>query len=130
MIFNKYANYYDLLYYDKDYDLETEYITEIIKKYNESTNTILDLGCGTGRHAELLTKKGFYVHGVDMSQKMIEHAKNRAVNNNKLNFTVGNIQNFNFNKQYDAITALFHVMSYQNDDESINRCFSNIYIDI
>lgn len=127
MIFDKYANYYDLLYYDKDYALEAEYISQIIKKYGEGTNTILDLGCGTGRHAELLTKKGFYVQGVDMSQKMIEHAKKRSENNNKLNFTVGNIQDFNFNKQYDTITALFHVMSYQNDDECVNKCLSNIY---
>lgn len=127
MVFDKYANYYDLLYYDKKYDLEAEYISKIIKKYSENTVTILDLGCGTGKHAELLSKKGFYVQGLDMSEKMIEHANKRAVNNNKLNFTVGNIQDFSFNRQFDVITALFHVMSYQNNDECINKCFSNIY---
>ena len=33
MIFEKYAKYYDLLYKDKDYKAESEYISSLIKKY-------------------------------------------------------------------------------------------------
>ena len=37
MVFNEYAHYYDLLYKDKDYVGEAEYIDSLIKKYNGKT---------------------------------------------------------------------------------------------
>ena len=40
----------------------------------------LDLGCGTGNHAHLLSQKGYSVFGVDRSQKMINIAKTRETN--------------------------------------------------
>ena len=42
--FNKYSKYYDLLYDDKNYDLESEYVYNHIKK-KSSPKSILELGC-------------------------------------------------------------------------------------
>jgi SAM-dependent methyltransferase len=39
---------------------------------------ILDLGCGTGRHAIELTKRGYAVTGVDLSASQLERAKEKA----------------------------------------------------
>ena len=127
MVFDTYANYYDLLYKDKDYEGEVEYIDKIIKKYTDKANSILDLGCGTGKHAELLSHKGYFIHGVDASEKMLEKANLRARYNSKIQFTLSNIQDFNLKVKFDVVTALFHVMSYLNDDDSINQSLKNIY---
>lgn len=40
---------------------------------------ILDVGCGTGRHSLELAKRGYSVLGVDLSEKQLEHARNKAV---------------------------------------------------
>ncbi|OXS77038.1 hypothetical protein B1B04_01145 [Lysinibacillus sp. KCTC 33748] len=73
--FNQYAEYYDLLYKDKDYIQEANYIDSLLQKYSSNTKSILELGCGTGKHAIILGKKGYKVHGVDLSEGMIREAK-------------------------------------------------------
>jgi 2-polyprenyl-3-methyl-5-hydroxy-6-metoxy-1,4-benzoquinol methylase len=40
--------------------------------------TILDLGCGVGRHAILLAKAGFSVHAVDASPTAVEYVDRQA----------------------------------------------------
>ena len=65
-VFYSYAQYYDLLYREKDYPGEVDYVDALIKKYAvNDARTILDLGCGTGGHAILLARKGYRVTGVD-----------------------------------------------------------------
>ncbi len=55
MVFNKqYANAYDSLYQDKDYEKECDFIEAIFEKNKRNPRTILDLGCGTGGHAIVL----------------------------------------------------------------------------
>ena len=67
MVFDEYAEYYDLLYKDKDYVAEANYIDGILQKYATGCQKILELGCGTGKHAELLSHKGYEITGIDMS---------------------------------------------------------------
>ena len=50
MVFEKYAQYYDLLYQDKDYRAETDYILSLIKKYQPETSQSLEFGAGSGIH--------------------------------------------------------------------------------
>ncbi len=55
MNFNLYSTYYDLLYNNKDYESESNYILNILKNYsNYQITSILELGGGTGKHAHYL----------------------------------------------------------------------------
>ena len=87
-VFGNYSKYYNLLYKEKNYQLETDYITDLINKYNSHVETILELGCGTGNHAEYLSRKGFNIHGGDRSEEMLNIAK-IIEKNNSLIFTHG-----------------------------------------
>ena len=117
MVFDEYVEYYDLLYKDKEYVAEVNYVDGILQKYANGCQKILELGCGTGKHAELLSHKGYESTGIDMSDDMLEKAYIRAENNNSLSFLHSNIQEFSLGGKYDAVTAWFHVMSYQNTYE-------------
>ncbi len=119
-----YSQYYDLLYSDKDYMGEVNYVDNLIKSSLKSAKTLLDLGCGTGKHAELFCEKGYHVHGVDLSHEMLKIAQTRTLNKqNKLQFTHSNIQELNLNQQFDVVVSLFHVMSYQNSNEALIQAF-------
>jgi len=119
-----YSQYYDLIYTDKNYESEVEYIDKLIKENINSAFTILDLGSGTGKHAELLCDKGYQIHGVDLSFEMLKIAeKRRNGKEHKLTFSQSNIQDLELNKKFDIIVSLFHVMSYQNSNEELIKTF-------
>jgi len=119
-----YSQYYDLVYSDKDYYTEVEYINKLIRQNRPNTNTILDMGCGTGKHAELLCDKGYSVHGIDLSEDMLKVAEGRRVGKEaKLNFTHSSIKELELEKKFDVVVSLFHVMSYQNSNDELIKAF-------
>lgn len=118
MVFNAYASYYDLLYRDKDYSEEAEYVASHIRGCMPQAKRILELGCGTGAHAEHLARMGFTVHGVDMSGEMLVRAEARRVAlpaevSARLSFSLGDVRTVRTGQTYDVVISLFHVMSYQ-----------------
>jgi SAM-dependent methyltransferase len=121
--FGGYARYYDLLYRDKDYHGETEFIDRLIRRYAPGARRILELGCGTGGHGILLAEKGYNVVGLDRSEEMLAAAGQRvaqlpAATTSRVNFFQGDARSFKVEGRFDVALALFHVMSYQlqNDD--------------
>lgn len=125
MSFQKeYSKYYDLLYKDKDYKAETAYACSLMGKYSpEKQESLLDVGCGTGRHLSEFCKKGYIVYGVDRSKEMIAIARLNAPD---AKLFVGNSCDFLLNKRVDVVVSLFHVMSYQASNEDMFGSFKNI----
>ncbi len=122
-----YSRYYDLIYQGKDYSSEVEYVDTLIKNEPIKIKTILDLGCGTGRHDELLCNKGYVVHGVDISEEMLKVAETRRKNiENKLVFNQSDITKLELNQKFDAVISLFHVMSYQISNKALDEVFSRV----
>lgn len=119
-----YSEYYDLLYNDKNYKSEVDYIDKLIKENSFNARSLLDMGCGTGKHAELLSDKGYIVHGIDLSEDMLKVAEKRRIGReDKLLFTNSNIQELQLEKKFDAVISLFHVMSYQNSNDELTKAF-------
>lgn len=128
-IFGNYARYYNLLYLDKDYLGEAEFIHQLLQTHAPSTQSILELGCGTGNHARLLAKEGYDVHGVDFSPEMLQQASDRLSQlpqelASRLAFSQGDIRKIQLNRQFDAIISLFHVISYQTTNEDLQAVFA------
>lgn len=121
-VFDAYAAYYDLLYKDKNYKEEAHYVHQLIQQYNSNATSILDMGCGTGNHAAAFTTLGYQVHGVDLSDKMIDLArKNHEASN--IEFSQGDIRYVRLPNRFDAIVALFHVVCYQTKDADLLGVF-------
>ena len=121
---NIYSQYYDLLYSDKDYAGEVDYIIKLIKENSNEAKTLLDMGSGTGKHAELFCNNGYIVHGIDLSEDMLKIAKNRIKDKeDKLSFSHSKIQELDLNKKFDVVVSLFHVMCYQNSNNELIKAF-------
>ena len=83
-IFDKFAIYYDLIYHDKSYVKEVNFIVKTLKKYGKKNiQNILDIGCGTGSHSVLLAKKGFSITGIDRSKQALDIAREKFNANNQ-----------------------------------------------
>lgn len=128
MVFNAYARYYDLLYRDKDYSAEAGYVAAHIRGHAPQAKRILELGCGTGAHAEHLAHLGYTVHGVDMSEEMLSLAEARKAASPadvaaRLSFGLGDVRSVRTEQTYDAVISLFHVMSYQSTNADLVAAF-------
>lgn len=121
-VFDDYARYYDLLYKEKDYAGEAAYIHALIQKYKPGAKTILNLGCGTGKHDACLEQLGYQISGVDLSDTMLVEAHKRAISG-KLEFFKGDVRAVDLGKKFDIVVSLFHVMSYQTTDDDILAAF-------
>ncbi|MFA5276470.1 MAG: methyltransferase domain-containing protein [Candidatus Omnitrophota bacterium] len=125
--FIRYARYYDLLYRDKDYKEEVDYVDRLITRYSGRQNkTLLDIGCGTGNHDSGFVKKGYKVAGIDRSREMISIAKNRFSAENRLEFSIRDVSNFSLRKKFDIAVSLFHVMDYLPVNEVFLESLINI----
>ena len=120
--FNLYAQYYDLLYKDKDYKKEAEYLHTLIRKHSPNAKTILSLGCGTGNYEFELEKLGYEIVGVDISQQMIDIA-DISRGKSKCEFIQGDIRNIRLDRTFDIVISMFHVMCYQTSNEDLLNAF-------
>ena len=66
--------------------------------------TMLDLCCGTGRHAIELSRRGYEVVGYDLSLSMLARAADEAQERDqKLNFLQGDVREMTFDEAFDGV---------------------------
>jgi predicted TPR repeat methyltransferase len=124
-VFDEYAKYYDLLYTEKDYGAECDFIEELFSHFQTaSIHEILDLGCGTGGHAIPLAERGYSLLGVDLSETMLEKAVKKAAKSPvDVEFLRSDIRELSLDRQFDAVLAMFAVMSYQTENDDLLSVF-------
>jgi SAM-dependent methyltransferase len=123
-VFADYAPWYDLLYEDKQYSSEVEFVERRLRDHGVTPGKVLDLGCGTGLHAIEFARRGWRVAGVDLSEEMIAKAKRRAAQAGlAIPFRQGDACIAGPEHDFDTVVSLFHVASYQNDRERLEALF-------
>ena len=84
---------------------ECDFIEKEIK-FNKSTR-ILDIGCGTGRHSIELSKRGYTVTGIDLSESQLKQARFKASRQNlEIDFQKQDARSLNFLEEFDLVIML------------------------
>jgi len=76
-LFGNYARTYDREVFTKGTVQEVDFIEAELG--GDRSVTILDVGCGTGRHAIELARRGFSVTGIDLSENQLTRAREKAI---------------------------------------------------
>ena len=105
-LFENYANQYDKECFTQGTSDECDFI-EREASYSKQLG-ILDLACGTGRHAIELSKRGYKnLVGVDLSESQIKRAKEKAHTEQvEIDFRVEDARNLPFNSEFDLVIML------------------------
>ena len=103
--FKDYAKYYDLIYNDKNYAKEIDFLEEIFG-VTFKPKKILEVGCGTGNYTKLLLERGYDVTAVDISEDMLKVAAEKCA----CKCIQGDISDIELNEKFDACLALFAVL--------------------
>lgn len=120
-----YARVYDLLYADKDYDRECDILEGLFDRLHENrVARLLDLGCGTGKHATNLARRGYEVLGVDASETMVRLA--RESSDGDVDFEQGDLRTFRTGPPFDAVLMMFAVLSYQLSNEDVSKALRTV----
>jgi SAM-dependent methyltransferase len=109
---------------------EAQRLVELItKNINLKSNSkILDMACGSGRHAIIFAKKGFDVTAVDLSERLLSEAKENADQNSvKIDFVLTDILDFETTRRFNLALNLFTSFGYFDDDEDNFRVILKAY---
>lgn len=90
---------------------------------------ILDIGCGTGRHSIELAKRGYQVTGFDLSETMLDKAKEKArAAGVEIDFRLADARDFKYNSEYNlAIMLCEGAFPLMETDEMNYRILENAY---
>ena len=73
----------------------------------DKRSRILDIGCGTGRHAIALSKRGYAVTGVDLSESQLKRAREKASEQNLvIDFQLQDARHLAFMHEFDLVIML------------------------
>jgi SAM-dependent methyltransferase len=85
----------------------------------ERGGALLDLACGTGRHAVELARRGYEVVGFDLSLAMLARAGEDAQERRaKLNFVQGDMRDMTFEEQFDGVYCWNTSFGYFEEDKN------------
>jgi len=125
----RHADYYDVIYADKDYAGEARFVHTLLQRHGVTTpGALLELACGTGRHACEYAALGYDVTATDYSDDMLRVARQkrggaaRAIEWRRLDMReVGRN-----GRQYPAIVCLFDSIGYVRTNESVSQVLAGV----
>jgi ubiquinone/menaquinone biosynthesis C-methylase UbiE len=104
-LFENYAHTYDREAFTQGTLQEVTFIEQEID-FNK-TKRILDIGCGTGRHAIELAKRGYTVTGIDLSESQLKRAREKATEAKaNVQFEQSDARTLKYKDEYDVALIL------------------------
>lgn len=124
------AKYCDVVYEKvRDTQREIRFLNWVFRELADvEVREILDVACGTGRHAIPLSKKGYTVTGGDRSQAMLavlEEKVRRA--NIEIPVIKCDMKDIEFREEFDAIICMYTSFNYLLTDQDIEKALVAFY---
>src|ERR1700730_15088398 len=106
-VFDRYAEYYDLLYSIKDYEAETSYVCSLIERFTPGAKSVLEIGCGTGSHGFHFAQRGYDVIGIDRSPAMVSLADQKKAQKGirNVSFQEGDILSLSLRREFEVVVS-------------------------
>ncbi len=85
---------------------------------------VLDLCCGTGQLARILSEEGYNVTGIDGSEEMLKYARENAPG---VRFVRDDARTFNLPPSFSLVTSFFDSLNHVMVIEKLGAVFRNVY---
>lgn len=121
-MFTKSARFYDVLYGFKDYAGAADRIRAFVQERRPEARTLLDVGCGTGRHLEAL-RPAFTVEGLDLNPDLLSVARDRLPDTP---LHEADMASFDLGRRFDVVTCLFSSIAYVRTLDNMRRAVARM----
>jgi len=104
-LFENYAHKYDKECFVQGTVGECDFIEQELN--HDKSLKVIDIGCGTGRHSIELTKRGYNVTGIDLSESQLKRAREKAQDEGvEISFQKHDARNLPFKGEFDLAIML------------------------
>ena len=127
MAYETFADYYDKLTANAEYQKRADYILEVLKKHNHTPGLTLDLACGTGSLTLELKKRGVDIYGVDASADMLSVALQKASDaDEQILFLRQKMQNLDLYGTIDTCVCTLDSINHITDKSVLQKAFKKV----
>ncbi len=121
-MFTRSAQIYDKIYGFKDYSAASERIAALIEAQHPEARSLIDIGCGTGKHLSFLQER-YEVEGLDLNEELIEIARRTCP---EVRFTVADMTTFDLSRTFDVTACLFSAIGYVKTKEGLRNALKQL----
>ena len=121
--------------YNNEWVSFVKYVTPWLVRFYDSlpiskTNkNILDICCGTGQLALGFLESGYEVIGIDLSESMLEHAKNNTrlhLESGSARFIQGDATDFALDERFGLVVSTYDSINHLEDEQALAKCFHSV----
>jgi SAM-dependent methyltransferase len=120
--YSRSARLYDLMYEGRDYSGAAAEIRALLSTQVPGASTLLDVGCGSGRHLELLADH-YRVEGLDINPALLEVARARCPG---VTMHEDDMTSFDLGRSFDAVTCLFSAIGHVGSVADMRRSLARM----
>ena len=113
------ATEYELFGHPHTTTRDCDFLERAFSSHGPGAADVLDIACGTGRHALEMARRGYSVTAIDNSEQMLDLAINKAsAQDLNVTFHLKDMTSFDSSERFDAAYMLFNtiVLLTSNDD--------------
>ncbi|MGT2866675.1 class I SAM-dependent DNA methyltransferase [Streptococcus fryi] len=123
--YETFAKVYDAIMDDGLYDKWTDFS---LRHFPKDKTKLLELACGTGIQSLRFAEKGFDVTGLDLSEDMLNLARQRVkVAGQSVHFVQGNMLDLSTLSGFDLVTCYSDSLCYLADEVEMGDVFEQVY---
>ncbi|WP_298358495.1 class I SAM-dependent methyltransferase [Rhodoblastus sp.] len=122
-MYAEHADLYDQIHSFQDCSEAVEKVCSVVDKFNPSASTLLDVGCGTGRHIELLRSR-FRVAGLDIDPALLAIARKRL--GSEVELYEADMAAFALHRRFDVVICLFGAISFLLTLDDLRRAIATM----
>ena len=123
--YSSFAQVYDLFMDNVPYEEWSRYLISLLKEYQVTDGTVVELGCGTGKMTRLLADAGYDMVGVDNSAEMLEIAGERQEEEerNDILYLLQDMRELELFGNIRAVVSVCDSMNYIMEPEDLKKVF-------
>ena len=124
--YEAFADVYDALMDDVDYDAWAEYYLELLDRQGVAPRTLCDCACGTGSLSVRFAERGIRVTGCDLSDEMLARAQQKARRSGvQVMFVRQDMRALTLPRPVDALVCGCDGVNYLLDDPGLRAFFES-----
>lgn len=125
--YSKFAEFYDILTENIDYKKHAEYYDQLVSEFGGEKGILLDLACGTGSLSEAMSRLGYDVIGVDLSQEMLSIALDKKYDSQlDIQYLCQDMRELDMYGTLDVTICALDSLNHLPDIESLKRAVERV----